>query len=88
EGPERIAPEWWLRQGGHAANPGRTRDYYRVEDADGHRFWLFRHGLYGAESGGPGPRGTALATLDSRFRGNDSMVLQQFPVWYVHGLFA
>ena len=25
----------------------RTRDYYRVEDRDGRRFWLFRQGLYG-----------------------------------------
>jgi protein ImuB len=53
EGPERIAAEWWLRRGGHGANPGRTRDYYRVEDADGHRFWLFRHGLYEEEGGNP-----------------------------------
>ena len=53
EGPERVAAEWWLRQGGHADNPARTRDYYRVEDEDGHRFWLFRHGLYGAEAETP-----------------------------------
>ena len=25
---------------------GRTRDYYRVEDEDGRRYWLFREGLY------------------------------------------
>lgn len=43
EGPERIAPEWW-RDGCDAP----IRDYYRVEDADGHRFWVFREGLYGA----------------------------------------
>jgi len=42
EGPERIAPEWW-RDGHHAP---ATRDYYRVEDACGHRFWMFREGLY------------------------------------------
>jgi len=24
-----------------------TRDYFRVEDTDGHRYWLFREGLYG-----------------------------------------
>ena len=48
EGPERIAAEWWLRVGGHnAGKGGLTRDYYRVEDASGRRFWLFRHGLYG-----------------------------------------
>ncbi|WP_416907559.1 MAG: DNA polymerase Y family protein [Polymorphobacter sp.] len=43
EGPERIAAEWWRRAGGG----GLTRDYYRVEDREGGRFWLFRHGLYG-----------------------------------------
>lgn len=28
-------------------NLPRTRDYYRVEDTDGRRYWLFRQGLYG-----------------------------------------
>jgi protein ImuB len=27
-----------------------TRDYYLVEDLSGHRFWLFREGLYGRET--------------------------------------
>ena len=27
----------------------RTRDYYRVEDDQGHRYWLFREGLYNRE---------------------------------------
>jgi protein ImuB len=54
EGPERIAAEWWRRRGGHGDNPGLTRDYYRVEDDGGHRFWLFRHGLYGREAEHPG----------------------------------
>lgn len=53
EGPERIAPEWWRRKGGHSDNPGLSRDYYRVEDESGHRFWLFRHGLYGKEAANP-----------------------------------
>jgi len=42
EGPERIAPEW-------SAAPHeepRVRDYYRVEDSEGRRYWLFREGLY------------------------------------------
>lgn len=43
EGPERIAPEWWRQRGGSAAN--FTRDYWRVEDADGRRFWLYRASL-------------------------------------------
>lgn len=45
EGPERIAAEWWRRDD----NAGLTRDYYRVEDRSGRRFWIFRHGLYGLE---------------------------------------
>lgn len=47
EGPERIAPEWWRAQ----QRP--TRDYYRVEDKDGRRFWLYRDGLYGRETDQP-----------------------------------
>ncbi len=50
EGPERIAPEWWRSLRG-ALDP--TRDYYRVEDQEGRRFWLFRSGFYGEE---PAPR--------------------------------
>lgn len=49
EGPERIAAEWWMRRG----NGGLTRDYYRVEDVRGRRYWLFRHGLYGSEKAHP-----------------------------------
>lgn len=51
EGPERIAGEWWRRGPAVAAMP--TRDYFRVETAEGHRFWLFRAGLYGREPGAP-----------------------------------
>ncbi|MGC6401330.1 Y-family DNA polymerase [Sphingomonas sp. FW199] len=50
EGPERISAEWWRRAPG---DPGLTRDYYRVEDVRGRRFWLFRHGLYGDERADP-----------------------------------
>lgn len=42
EGPERIGAEWWRRK--HSG--GHIRDYYRVEDSEGRRFWLFRHGQY------------------------------------------
>jgi protein ImuB len=40
EGPERIEGAWWSEHGGPA------RDYFRVEDKSGLRFWLFRAGLY------------------------------------------
>ena len=49
EGPERIAPEWWRE----ASPAPATRDYYRVEDARGHRFWIFREGLYEDSSARP-----------------------------------
>ncbi|PWW00597.1 protein ImuB [Hoeflea marina] len=41
EGPERIAAEWWID-----GEDAPARDYYRVEDDSGRRFWLFREGLY------------------------------------------
>jgi len=48
EGPERIAAEWWRAIDPHAAAEAEagTRDYFRVEDESGHRFWLYRDGLY------------------------------------------
>ena len=44
EGPERVAMEWWRSQGEML-----TRDYFRVEDEGGLRFWLYRDGLYDRE---------------------------------------
>lgn len=49
EGPERIAAPWWKKSG----EDRPTRDYYRLEDSNGRRFWLFRQGLYGREAGQP-----------------------------------
>jgi protein ImuB len=74
EGPERIAPEWW-----RGDRPGRnlaaaTRDYFRIEDREGRRFWLYRDGLYGGEAD-PG------ADHDADHDAGR-------PSWYVHGLFA
>jgi protein ImuB len=48
EGPERIAAEWW-----RMAHDQPTRDYYRVEDKEGRRFWLFREGLFEREAAIP-----------------------------------
>jgi protein ImuB len=45
EGPERIAEEWW-KADIDDVSVGHVRDYYRVEDQAGARFWLFRAGLY------------------------------------------
>lgn len=48
EGPERIACEWW--RDGRAS---LSRDYFRIEDTQGYRFWLFRYGLYERETTRP-----------------------------------
>jgi protein ImuB len=63
EGPERIASEWWRvgidrlpdpdLSAARPPKPLLTRDYFRVEDVRGRRFWLFRHGLYGTETADP-----------------------------------
>ncbi len=51
EGPERIAPAWWQSIGAvPGASTPRPRDYYRIEDDHGGRYWVFREGLYGCES--------------------------------------
>jgi protein ImuB len=47
EGPERIAPEWWRER-----SAKRLRDYYRVEDGEGRRYWIFREGVIGDGRGG------------------------------------
>lgn len=51
EGPERIAPEWWTAL--DAGSRSLTRDYFRVEDTQGRRFWLYREGTYGRETSAP-----------------------------------
>ena len=46
-GPERIAPEWW-----HDRPSTRLRDYFRIEDHEGRRVWLYREGLHEDGRGG------------------------------------
>lgn len=40
DGPERVFGEWWKRDAELAA----VRDYFRVEDDAGERYWLYRAG--------------------------------------------
>jgi protein ImuB len=47
DGPERIAQEWWR------GAPAPTRDYFRIEDEEHRRYWLYRDGLYGIETASP-----------------------------------
>lgn len=76
EGPERIAPEWWRHIGAPGPSPG-TRDYYRLEDTTGARYWVFREGLYGR----------AEEDLETEAAASDDAE-PELPRWFVHGLFA
>ena len=40
EGPERIAGEWWRQE--EAQSP---RDYVRMEDETGRRYWLYQNSV-------------------------------------------
>lgn len=74
EGPERIAPEWWRDE------DGRSRDYYRIEDEAGRRYWLFREGTHGlARPSIPGD-----PQAEEAARGGP----KGLPAWYLHGIFA
>jgi protein ImuB len=42
EGPERIADEWW-----QTGQERPIRDYFRIEDTAGRRYWLYREGCFG-----------------------------------------
>lgn len=57
EGPERIAPPWWTTAASGTEEKTSEdeicqpqappdRDYFRVEDEAGRRFWLYREGFY------------------------------------------
>jgi protein ImuB len=41
QGPERLSPEWWRP---HSPEGQGGRDYYRLETAEGRRYWVFRSG--------------------------------------------
>jgi len=51
EGPERLTAEWWRSDAALEGQP--HRDYFRVEDSEGYRYWIYRgperwylHGLF------------------------------------------
>jgi len=72
EGPERLSPEWW-RPNTASPKPVRTRDYYRLEDEEGRRYWLFREGLYARE--------------DLETEPGTGKELERHPTWWMHGVF-
>jgi protein ImuB len=87
EGPERIEPEWWRAIGRtparsgtlHERHLGRPRDYYRVEDEQGGRYWVFRAGLYGRDEEEDGQ--------DAETGGEaQSAPPPLVPAWFMHGV--
>jgi protein ImuB len=69
DGPERIESAWWSAAG------GRARDYFRVEDKAGLRFWVFRAGLYRD------------AVRNDVTQGPDAPPPDP-PSWFMHGMFG
>lgn len=50
---EGETPEQAERRSAAERTASQTRDYFRIEDAEGRRYWLFRQGLYGASPSSP-----------------------------------
>jgi protein ImuB len=70
EGPERIDREW------SRSTERRVRDYYRLEDEAGRRFWVFREGRHWGE------------TDQDRHEDQPEPPEPPPPQWFLHGLFA
>jgi protein ImuB len=74
EGPERIESAWWSEHGGHPSG-NLARDYFRIEDRSGLRFWLFRAGLY--------------RDLGREDLGREDLAHgAAAPAWFLHGTFG
>ncbi len=86
EGPERIAPNWTdtIGTADGVDLASETRDYYRVEDEEGRRYWLFRRGLYD-------PSGYATTNADQHMSAaehRDQSATVDRVDWFVHGVFG
>ena len=68
-GPERIAWAWWRDDPAWRAT---VRDYWRIEDADGRRFWLFRR----------------LPETETEIAAAEAVTEAGPPAWFLHGFFA
>ena len=101
EGPERLGAEWWREDLSAPPGAARTRDYFRVEDGDGRRFWLYRDGLYravaapvlaagGGEAEPESPHRRARARPGAPPAGAlaEAAPAEAAPAWFLHGIFA
>jgi protein ImuB len=81
EGPERIAGDW-ADPIGNVDLASATRDYYRVEDEEGRRYWLFRQGLYDSPGCADADR-----QVDAAGRPGQGDAANHI-CWYIHGVFG
>ncbi|MGH7184682.1 MAG: Y-family DNA polymerase [Pseudomonadota bacterium] len=85
DGPERVFGEWWKRDAELAA----VRDYFRIEDEAGERFWIYRAG-----DGEDAPRfetrrcraAARRDALRAGRRGEDATTGSHR--WFLHGIFG
>lgn len=81
EGPERISPEG-VGITDRVNLVLETRDYYRVEDDQGQRYWLFRKGLYDR---------TGYADVNAKHQvdaaGRPGNAVDRVD-WFIHGVFG
>ncbi len=85
DGPERVFGEWWKRD----AELFAVRDYFRVEDEAGERFWIYRSG-----DGEDAPRfetrrcraAARRDALRAGQRGEDTATGSH--QWFLHGIFG
>ncbi|MHA1113818.1 MAG: Y-family DNA polymerase [Alphaproteobacteria bacterium] len=97
EGPERLAPEWWRAPDTAPPAMRATRDYYRLEDSEGRRFWVFRAGLYDrtglydhamAETAAQMETARAGSNLSNGNSPDMGPLGLDAPRWFLHGFFA
>jgi protein ImuB len=83
EGPERLEPEWGL-------DPhDLERDYYRLEDEAGRRFWVFRRGRYGMAGSLPmSAYGLPEPPPPEAPAEPEALQPPPAPQWFVHGVFG
>ncbi|MCB1473615.1 MAG: DNA polymerase Y family protein [Rhodobiaceae bacterium] len=84
EGPERIAAQWWTAPDDDP--DAATRDYYRLQDAAGRRYWIFRQGLYAGTVPLAELAGLTEPATASQVPGPDRLPAP--PRWFLHGIFA
>jgi protein ImuB len=85
DGPERVFGEWWKRD----AELSAVRDYFRIEDEAGERFWIYRAGDGEDAARFETRRCRAAARRDALRagrRGEDAATGSHR--WFLHGIFG